>query len=66
MKQVLLIGLGSAIGGMLRYILSLCFVVKIGSFPWATLSVNWLGSFCIGAVFALAANLPLPTMCVCF
>lgn len=51
-KNIILVGLGGMIGSVLRYIISL--TVKHNSFPIATLSVNILGSFVIGAVMALA------------
>lgn len=53
----LIVGIGGAIGSMLRYgagILSL----KMGfiNFPWGTLTINILGSFCIGLVVGLLAH----------
>lgn len=57
MKQLLIIGLGSGIGGMLRYGVFLLWHSKEpNAFPWATLLVNLLGSFLIGGIFALAAK----------
>ncbi len=54
MKILLLIGTGSFIGGILRYLLSQLIQVKTaGSFPYGTLTVNILGCFLIGLVFAL-------------
>ena len=54
LKSVLLVGVGSFFGGALRYAVSL-FVKSssASSFPWATLSVNLIGCFLIGAVYAL-------------
>lgn len=55
MKLVLLVGIGSFMGGMFRYILSLFIHSKIGTtFPIGTLSVNILGSLLIGIVFGLS------------
>lgn len=51
-KNLLLIGLGGALGSMLRYAGSLFISTK--QFPFATLSVNIIGSFIIGIVFALS------------
>lgn len=51
LKNFLLVGLGGAIGSMLRYGTYLLFPVK--DFPLATLLVNITGSFIIGAVIAM-------------
>jgi fluoride exporter len=51
LKNIILVGLGSSIGGVLRYAISL--MVKSTNFPYATLMVNILGSFVIGIIFAL-------------
>lgn len=52
LKNFLLVGLGGAIGSMLRYAISLLVTVK--QFPYSTLIVNIAGSFIIGAVLALS------------
>lgn len=51
LKNFLLVGLGGAVGSMLRYGVYLLFPVK--DFPLATLLVNIIGSFIIGAVLAM-------------
>ncbi len=51
LKNILFVGLGSSIGGILRYVISL--FVKSTNFPYATLFVNIIGSFFIGIIFAL-------------
>jgi fluoride exporter len=51
-KNFLLVGLGGAIGSMLRYAISLLVTVK--QFPYGTFIVNITGSFIIGAVLALS------------
>ena len=51
-KNLLLVGLGGSIGSMARYAASL--LIQSKSFPFATLSVNVIGSFIIGLVFALS------------
>lgn len=47
MQKIFLVALGSAAGGMLRYLVTLALGTAKG-FPWATLSVNVAGSFLIG------------------
>ena len=51
-KSLLLVGLGGAIGSMLRFATSL--VINSKYFPYATLVVNITGSFIIGVVFAMS------------
>ncbi|MCB0708504.1 MAG: fluoride efflux transporter CrcB [Chitinophagaceae bacterium] len=51
-KDFLLIGLGGAAGSVLRYATGLLLSNK--HFPIATFSVNIIGSFIIGVVFALS------------
>lgn len=55
MKAIIFVALGSAIGGVCRYLSNL-FVVKYyaGSFPMATFLVNITGCFLIGIFFALS------------
>jgi CrcB protein len=53
-KNILLVVAGSATGGVLRYLLTVYFIAKEWNrFPWATFSVNMLGCFIIGVVYAL-------------
>ena len=51
-KNFLLVGLGGALGSMLRYAFYLAITVK--QFPLSTFAVNIIGSFIIGAVLALS------------
>ena len=52
MKQALLVGTGSFLGGIARYLLSLLVQQKVMSvFPYGTLAVNISGCFLIGIVF---------------
>ena len=51
-KNLLLVGLGGSIGSMVRYGTSL--LIKSKLFPFATLSVNIIGCFIIGLVFAMS------------
>lgn len=52
LKNFILVGLGGAIGSMLRHAAQLFITTK--HFPFATLAVNILGSFIIGLVLALS------------
>ena len=48
------VALGSIVGGVARYLVSVLFVSQFGNgFPWATLFVNVTGSFIIGFYAAL-------------
>lgn len=54
MNHLLLITLGSGLGGLCRYGLSTFVYTRLGKdFPYGTLSVNALGSFLIGFSFIL-------------
>lgn len=52
MKKILIVALGSGLGGIFRYIIS-NLVYKLASpiFPTGTLTVNFIGSFLIGLIF---------------
>ncbi len=53
-KSLLIVGAGSFIGGAIRYLLSTFMKNVCGSgFPWGTLSVNLLGCFLFGIIFAI-------------
>lgn len=55
MKIILGIGIGSFIGGVLRYLFSQFVQAKfLLTFPFGTLTVNITGCFLIGLVFGLA------------
>ncbi|MGR2738360.1 fluoride efflux transporter CrcB [Billgrantia sp. Q4P2] len=50
------VGLGSALGTSLRYLVSLSTLAVLGTaFPWGTLVVNLLGSWLIAAFAALVS-----------
>lgn len=58
MRLLALVALGGALGSSLRYLVALGFAAAVGAgFPWATLTVNVLGSFLIGLVTALGLEL---------
>lgn len=52
LKNLLLVGLGGSIGSMVRYGITL--LARSKAFPYATVSVNIIGSFIIGLVFAMS------------
>ncbi|HOX84232.1 MAG TPA: fluoride efflux transporter CrcB [Chryseolinea sp.] len=55
MMKLLAIGLGGFIGSILRYVVGKSVDEKFDStFPWGTLTVNIVGSFIIGFIYALA------------
>lgn len=55
MKIVLLVGLGSFIGGISRYLVTLFVQNKIlSTFPYGTMAVNIIGCFLIGTIYALS------------
>ena len=53
-KNLLLVGLGGAVGSMLRYAIGL--LINSKHFPYATLAVNIIGSFIIGIIFAMSVR----------
>jgi len=55
MKIVLLVGLGSFIGGISRYLVTLFVQNKfLSTFPYGTLVVNILGCFLIGIIYGFS------------
>lgn len=55
MKHYLLVGLGSALGGLARFAVVLAAIATFGpTFPAGTLTVNVLGSLLIGFIAGLA------------
>jgi CrcB protein len=55
MKLVLLVGFGSFIGGMSRYLVTLLVQNKIlSTFPYGTLAVNIIGCFLIGVIYGFS------------
>jgi len=60
MRIIALIGIGSFIGGILRYLTTVFIQTKfLSTFPYGTLTVNILGSLIIGIVFGLSEKLNL-------
>lgn len=60
MRIIALIGIGSFVGGILRYLTTLFIQTKfLSTFPYGTLTVNVLGSLIIGIVFGLSEKFNL-------
>ncbi len=56
-RALLAVGIGGAIGAILRYAVGSAFLQRFGpGFPWGTLTINITGSFLIGIVAQLAAT----------
>ena len=55
MKEILIVGAGSCLGGMLRYIVSLA-LKNISTFPLGTFTVNIIGCFLIGLLWSLSSK----------
>lgn len=56
LKNILLVGLGGAIGSSLRYGVALMFKnnnAMNSAFPWSTFSVNLIGCLCLGLIMGL-------------
>lgn len=55
MKIILAVGIGSCIGGICRYLLSMFIQNKfLSAFPFGTLSVNIIGCLMIGILFGIS------------
>lgn len=58
MKILLIIGLGSFLGGVLRYMISVSIQTRfLATFPYATLSVNIIGCLIIGILLGLSERI---------
>jgi len=54
-RLLAVIAAGSALGGVLRYLVGFAFVQRFGpAFPWGTLTVNLTGCFLIGIAIELS------------
>ena len=56
LKAILIVGSGSFIGGVARYLISTLMKGQSSSFPWGTLTVNLLGCFLIGLLYGIFAK----------
>ena len=50
-KDILLVGIGSFVGGVLRCLVSMVMNTAGGGFPWGTFTVNILGCLLIGLLW---------------
>ena len=57
-KEILIVGAGSFLGGSARYIVSLFMHSTGNGFPWATFSVNIAGSLFIGLLWGMMVRYP--------
>lgn len=58
MKILLFVGVGSCLGGVIRYLLTQLIQIKTAAtFPFGTLVVNIVGCFLIGLVFGLSEKI---------
>ena len=55
-KDIVLVGIGSGIGGICRYLISLSMGHLHGSFPWGTFAVNIVGCLLIGIIWGLTSR----------
>lgn len=56
-KEVLLVGMGGFVGSVLRYLVSVAMSGSVtGILPWATFTVNGVGSLLIGIFLAVAGQ----------
>ena len=53
--KILLVAIGSGLGGVLRYLVP-CWIAAQKGFPWATLTVNVVGSLLIGLLSGVLAR----------
>lgn len=66
MKSLLIVGIGSFVGGSLRYGISMLMKTSCStSFPWGTLTVNLLGCFLIGIIYALFSRFGSTSQTAC-
>ncbi len=57
MKEISLVFIGAGFGGVCRFVLGSLIISIMGkNFPWATMSINLIGSFLMGFLFVLISN----------
>ena len=52
-KDIILVGIGSGLGGICRYLVSLLMSQVRSGFPWGTFVVNVVGCLLIGLLWEL-------------
>ncbi len=57
-KDIIIVGIGSGIGGICRYLISLAMSQVCITFPLGTLMVNIVGSLLIGILWGVASHIP--------
>lgn len=57
-KDILFVGIGSGIGGICRYLVSLCMGHIHNGFPWGTFVVNIVGCLMIGILWGVMSHFP--------
>lgn len=55
-KDIIIVGIGSGIGGICRYLISLFMSQVHNSFPWGTFAVNVAGCFLIGILWGATSR----------
>lgn len=57
LSRILIVGFGSLIGGILRYVISTVSAKYFGAFPAGTLIVNIVGGFLIGMIMEASTGI---------
>ena len=55
-KDILIVGIGSGIGGICRYLISLFMSLDRNGFPWGTFAANVTGCLLIGLLWGLTSR----------
>ena len=56
-KDIILVGIGSGIGGICRYLISLAMNHGVNGFPWGTFTVNVAGCLLIGILWGATSRI---------
>ncbi len=56
-RDFVLVGIGSGLGGICRYLLSLMMPLAVNSFPWGTFTANIVGCLFIGVLWGVTSRL---------